>query len=360
MESRINDAVTRAKKSLRSIKHSTLVGLQRSLHYTGAARLDKRLAPCEGFLTLMYHSVPDLLKARFVNPQWAIPPDVFDKQLSLLKQRCNVVSLAQAVAWMQSKGSLPGRAVVLTFDDGYLDNLEVAAPLLRWHRLPATVFVATGYVDRQEPQWADELHCMLAYRQSQKVQLSAVPQAFDLSTEQGERAAAGIWAGMLLSGNAEFRRKLLNELKAGLEPNRTVPRLTLSWEHLRTLHRIYPEIELGLHSHDHLDLAALPLEAAVAEIQHSQSRFEAEMGFKARSMSFPYGRSTPALAARLPELGIDAAFTTQPTQRTLIGHNPWSMSRYEVNCSMTDFRLWSEGAMPDLGKLVFGRVADQT
>ena len=56
---------------------------------------------------------------------------------------------------------LPERAVAVAFDDGYADNLEIVAPILAKHRIPATLFVATGLVDAGDPPWWDQLASLL-------------------------------------------------------------------------------------------------------------------------------------------------------------------------------------------------------
>jgi peptidoglycan/xylan/chitin deacetylase (PgdA/CDA1 family) len=70
----------------------------------------------------------------------------FDALLGHLKSRFCVLPLKDAAMRLRA-GSLPARSLCITFDDGYADNLTVAAPLLRKHGLPATLFVATGYLD---------------------------------------------------------------------------------------------------------------------------------------------------------------------------------------------------------------------
>lgn len=94
-------------------------------------------------LILTYHRV-------FKEPDRLLPdqPDAreFEQHLDLLQAVFNVLPLMEAVERLR-KRSLPSRAVSITFDDGYANNLEVAGPLLAARRLPATVFVATGYLD---------------------------------------------------------------------------------------------------------------------------------------------------------------------------------------------------------------------
>ena len=75
-------------------------------------------------------------------------PDVarFDRVVSLLKSRCNLLPLSEAVARLR-RGGLPRRAAAITFDDGYADNHDCAVPVLARHGVRATFFVATGFMD---------------------------------------------------------------------------------------------------------------------------------------------------------------------------------------------------------------------
>ncbi len=96
-----------------------------------------------GLLVLIYHRVlddpdvmwPDTIRA----PQFAA-------QMDLLAECFNVLPLSEALTRLQSR-SLPPRAVSVTFDDGYADNLTVAAPIMRERGVRATVFIATDYLD---------------------------------------------------------------------------------------------------------------------------------------------------------------------------------------------------------------------
>ncbi len=73
--------------------------------------------------------------------------DRFERQLQRIRKFCNPLRLEEAVKRL-IEGTLPSRAVALTFDDGYANNLEVAAPLLKKYRIPATIFVAVDAVER--------------------------------------------------------------------------------------------------------------------------------------------------------------------------------------------------------------------
>ena len=63
-----------------------------------------------------------------------------------VRRHFNVIPLIQAVERLQS-GVLPARALAITFDDGYANNEQIAAPILKKLGLPATFFIATAYLD---------------------------------------------------------------------------------------------------------------------------------------------------------------------------------------------------------------------
>src|SRR4051812_23337545 len=99
-------------------------------------------------LVLCYHNV---------DPTWSFPARRragrlgLERQLRLLKRLATVVPLETAVGALAEGRSLPPRAVALTFDDGYRDNLTVAVPMLQQLELPATFFLVPGLLDNVKP-----------------------------------------------------------------------------------------------------------------------------------------------------------------------------------------------------------------
>lgn len=101
------------------------------------------IQPGKRLSILLYHQVlpePDPLKPD--------DPDIatFDWQMDLLARHSNVLPLPEAMERLEA-GTLPPRATAITFDDGYADNRLHALPVLQRHGLPATFFIATGYLN---------------------------------------------------------------------------------------------------------------------------------------------------------------------------------------------------------------------
>lgn len=103
---------------------------------------------------LTYHSVAE------GDSPLRIPPALFAEQMEWLKAHAEVVPLGKIVRALATGGILPERAVALTFDDGFQDFADQAAPVLRKLALPATVFLPTGYCGREnnwpgQPKWVE-------------------------------------------------------------------------------------------------------------------------------------------------------------------------------------------------------------
>src|SRR5690606_1767908 len=85
-------------------------------------------------------------------PTWAVTPERLTQQLFELRRRgFRPLALAEALRSFQESREVPPRSFVVTFDDGYANNLLYAAPVLERFRTPATVFLATRYLDAAEP-----------------------------------------------------------------------------------------------------------------------------------------------------------------------------------------------------------------
>jgi peptidoglycan/xylan/chitin deacetylase (PgdA/CDA1 family) len=105
----------------------------------------------------MYHRV-----AAVRHDPWglAVSPDRFDEQMAYLASHRRPMTMNELVRRLQTN-ALPDDAVAITFDDGYRDNLVNAKPILVKYEVPATFFLATGYVDGTSPFWWDELAAMV-------------------------------------------------------------------------------------------------------------------------------------------------------------------------------------------------------
>ena len=133
----------RAERAKQLLKN----GVYRTIGETTATLSPRNGAADARLRVLMYHKVNDLPE----NPL-SVPVGAFDEQLAQLRELgYTVVALDAVLAYYRDGTPLPARPVLITFDDGYRDNLEHAAPVLQKHGYPAVIFVPIGYLDGGRP-----------------------------------------------------------------------------------------------------------------------------------------------------------------------------------------------------------------
>ncbi len=290
----------------------------------------------DGATILMYHSVaqPDL--ARWIDPRNHMPPDCFASQMRFLARRRRVVALDALVEELESGRRIQPGTVVLTFDDGYLDNLEVAAEVLDRLDLPATLFLPTGVIDRGENQWVDRLYSMFRARTHHVLEI--LGQAHDLAADA--RSAYLALCRRLLEATADQREDMLRSVQEQLEPHSEPPRLTLTWDEIRSL--ASGPFSIQSHGVDHLDLRS-HASLALDESAHSRDRILAEVGHVPRHFSFPYGRSCAAARDAIRRAGYRSAVSDAPLCQIEAGVDRWAMPRVEAPASTARLAFLTSG-----------------
>lgn len=298
-----------------------------------ARRAGNRLTPRP--LILLYHRVTGLER----DPQeLAVTQVHFAEQLRVLKEQASVISLGELWQRMPT-GRWPRRAVVITFDDGYADNLAEALPLLKKQKMPATFYLAAGCIGREEEFFWDELERIFLapglLPPQLKIQLGERIHSWD--TRPAERyypADAEKHGGWRVSEPAPTVRqtiyRTLCEFVRHVPPGaqRQVMDQVRQWaggqKAARPSHRTLsrqeavelagaPGVEIGAHTVHHPFLADLPLAEQKQEITRSKAVLESLIGRPVRSFSYPYGSSdsfTDQTAALVKEAGFLSAATT--------------------------------------------------
>lgn len=312
-------------------------------------------------LILNYHRVsPDLENDPF---EMAVTPDNFVAQLEVLRKIGRPMRLCQ-FASLLNEGNFSDRAIVVTFDDGYVDNFLYAKPLLESYSVPATIFVTSGHIDSNDQFWWDELSQLL-------LRAKKLPAVFYLSRntitgqlhlqerlDKRNFRCQKIWR--MAIGNdqrtrlrvlrdirqlffvisCEERQRILNELTDLLEPQ-AVPqaRSHLSSSELLSLVQ-GGLIDIGAHTVSHPVLSTLPEHEQQQEIQESKRKLEDILHSTVDSFSYPFGQPidyTQKTVSIVKESGFSCACSTfshyvQPKA------NCYDLPRWTVrNCRGGDF-----------------------
>ena len=234
----------------------------------------------------------------------------FDRDLRRLAAMFNVMPLLDAVRH-SAAGTLPPRAACITFDDGYADNAEVALPILRRHKLPATFFVATGFLDGGR-MWNDSVIELVRRAPDPMLDFSAFGLGVHpLGTIEQRRAAISALIGQLKYLPTGARLDQVSRLVQAVDI--ALPTgLMMTSAQVIELHRA--GMGIGGHTVNHPILASVPLGTARAEIAQGKEVLEALIGEKVRLFAYPNGKPGADYRAEhvrlVKELGFEGAVST--------------------------------------------------
>ncbi|WP_186759680.1 polysaccharide deacetylase family protein [Luteimonas wenzhouensis] len=279
----------------------------RILALSGLGRLLAAVAPPSGILILNYHRIGDGSSSPYDRELWSADAEAFDAQMARLARDCDVISPAD----IDTVAGRRGRHVLVTFDDGYLDNYEVAYPILRRHGLPATFFIATGFIDRPRLPWWDEIAWRIRTTAAARLDLRPwLPEP--LAPTRGPDAAIGAILRAYKALPADEAARMLERLRAetGQETPERVDGLWMDWNQIREM--AAGGMTIGGHTVDHPVLSRLPLERQRDEIETCAARILAETGRPMHYFAYPVGSTwafDEGTRACLEAVGVKRAFS---------------------------------------------------
>lgn len=209
-----------------------------------------------------------------------VSPEHFAEQLNIISRNYTPLSLTELSEALRKK-KVPNNAIVLTFDDGYVDNLVYAKPLLEQYKIPATIFVTTGLIDTNQEPWWDEIERIVSLDPSWDVTQGA-------HNEEQKRYIN--LHKKLKPLDEESREKLLTKLANEASVPRSHRRYyrIVNAQELKELSQS-PYIEIGSHTITHPELAQQTPERQKYEIFESNKTLENILGKSIISFSYPFG-----------------------------------------------------------------------
>jgi len=235
----------------------------------------------------------------------------FERQLGIIKRWFNPMTLTQ-LAEAQAQRRVPKHAVVITVDDGYRDFYEIAYPLLHHYGVPATFFVTTGFINRDNWLWPDQVAWLLARRNANLGRRRIAELELDMDRPRSE-----LWQALIdrflsvpnvdrLSGLAELERLCDVPL-----PTQAPDEYGASgWDQLKEMQQ--NGIEIGGHTYSHPSLGHMSREEVDQELALTTKLLNEHLGHGPRSFCYPNG--TPedysgAIKDQVRKAGFTAAVT---------------------------------------------------
>jgi peptidoglycan/xylan/chitin deacetylase (PgdA/CDA1 family) len=229
-----------------------------------------------------------------VESTWCFPaaPDTgaaaLAAQLRALRRWANVVPLQESLEALRAGRALPPRAVALTFDDGYRDNLTRAVPVLRELGLPATIFLVPEFLSGRVHAWWERLSWALAHTDAAAVEFA--DRRIELGPPARRHAVLGTVEAMLKTFDESRRHAEVERLVEQLDPRPDYrhDELFLDWDGARELVRA--GVAIGSHTMSHAILATETPDAVCADLARSRVLLQDGLGVGVDTLAYPNGQ----------------------------------------------------------------------
>jgi peptidoglycan/xylan/chitin deacetylase (PgdA/CDA1 family) len=260
------------------------------LDATGLGYALRRLNPWRGLMILNYHRIGEAAQTDFDPGVFSASAEQFDRQLNWLKTEADVIGLNDLDAAIHSRRQ---RSVLITFDDGYRDNYDLAFPVLQRHKLPATFFITTGFIDDRPVAWWDEIAWMT--RHASRFEFGSRPELGELPRQpksDDDRRLVTIRLLKLFKklpsdDTPAFLDEIAAATRAGRCPVTDESAPWMTWAMVREIQLAGHSI--GAHTVTHPILANCTVERQRMELAGSKSRLETQLGATIDAISYPVG-----------------------------------------------------------------------
>lgn len=283
---------------------------------------------------LNYHRIDDPLRPGFdtlkINVS-ATPAD-FDKQMAYVEKHFNVITCEHLTLYLLGKAELPPRAAIITFDDGYYDNLSNAYPVLKARNMPAIIFLATDFIGKATPFYWDRVAYCFSHTHYDGANLPVLGVR-SWSSADARDAILLEWIETVKRIPEDEKKRAVDQMDSILGvavPEDAFLKLHLTWDQVRELSQ--NGIEFGAHTVSHPILTRISLSQAHAEIVNSKRRIEDEIGKQVVGFAYPNGGAadfSPDIIKLIEGAGIQVAFSliSGPVFYETVKRQPFAIRR---------------------------------
>lgn len=316
----------------------------------GITRLLESMPQQRILMVLNYHRIGNPWESPYDPGVFSATAQQFDWQIGYLKRRFCMTTLEGAIA--MARGDAPIRtSVLITFDDGYLDNYSQAFPILRSHSVQGVFFLPTSFVGTNHVPWWDMIAYLIKKSRKDIIRLQYPEQIeFDLR-RQGVLQVIRKILQMYKSPAMRLPDRFLHDLKAACETSFPPPnseRCFMNWREAREMQE--GGMAFGSHTHTHEILSKLPVERQRQEVCMSREILETQLNRRVDVLAYPVGGQhcfTPETMEAARSSGYRAAFSffggfnrqgrVQPFNICRVGVGPQGQSRFRLRVALGAF-----------------------
>ncbi|MEO8364916.1 MAG: polysaccharide deacetylase family protein [Pseudoxanthomonas sp.] len=304
------------------------------LYASGALGAYHRIRNADSLTVVMFHRTLDPEDPRWksCDPDYTLATPWLSESLVFFKRHYNVVSLGRVLESRSGGATLPARALLITFDDGWSDNVDYALPELQRLGLPAVMFVVADAVGSKQAFFQERLIAAWRLGKMRVDELSAALRPYITDGWQPDdnsivdlREAIARLEMLELAVRDDVLKPFISDMDDGLRHMVSTPELGRLQD---------GGVALGLHGKTHTPMTvALDVDAELAGARVEFARHTGQPVSCVQSMSFPHGAYDAAIAQQAREAGYELLFTSVPVLNPVSPQVGWLLGRtgYETD-----------------------------
>jgi peptidoglycan/xylan/chitin deacetylase (PgdA/CDA1 family) len=256
---------------------------------TGLLSLIEAMPKRDVIIVLNYHRIGNPWETPYDPGIFSATAEEFEEQIAYLKAHFYICTLDEALAMVMGQAPF-NTGVLLTFDDGYLDNYTLAFPILRSYRTQAVFFLPTAFVGTSRLPWWDAIAYTIKQTRKDLIQLD-YPERVVLDLNRNDMAdIISVVLRLYKHPATRDRNRFLNELQFACEsgfPVEDKQRIFMNWREAREMQQC--GMVFGSHTDTHEILSKLSAEQQVVELCRSREILERELNCRIDALAYPVG-----------------------------------------------------------------------
>ena len=260
----------------------------------GILHLAEMLPRRRVLIGLNYHRIGNIMQNPYDDGVFSANADGFRRQVQYLKKHYDILSIEQMERLMVDPVILQKPAVIITFDDGYRDNYDIAFPILKEEGVIGVFFIPTSFIDNPVLPWWDQIAFIVKKTLKTRLILS-LPVAgtvVDIDNKDNALVAIRSLHELYHSCTLEMKNLFLKDLAGSanviIDAEQQGQGLFMKWDHIREMSK--SGMDFGSHGHSHTILTELNETQLRDDYMQSKTILEQKLGSEISAVSYPGGR----------------------------------------------------------------------
>jgi peptidoglycan/xylan/chitin deacetylase (PgdA/CDA1 family) len=265
---------------------------------------------------LMYHRITDDKNYNYERDYYhhgmLTHRDNFELQIEHLSKHYHCLDISSAMTLLQ-QGKLPSKTVLVTFDDGYKDNLTLALPILKKYSVPATIYITTGFINRESILWWYEAEFIMSRTNNVRFNYQGKDYHWLIQTSDDRQQAIEKLSKLIKVMTFNEQISVMNQLRLLINDKFDYSAEFLTWKELQELDK-EPLITIGAHTQNHPCMRILDSQTLMEELLQSKQLLEEKLQHPILHFAYPFGGQDDASTREyqaVEKAGFVSAMTTR-------------------------------------------------